>query len=313
MRLGLPRGLHYYRHFPFWQTFFQELGCQVVVSGQTTKEILDKGIAHTVDGFCLPVKIYVGHVLNLMEKNVDYIFVPRMISIAKREYICPKFMGLPDIVKNSIDNCPPLLEPVIDGRKSGLSILKAYIRMGTKLTSVPKAMLAYQKALGRQHQHERDLVKDGKRCPLEHLTIGVLGHEYLLYDDYINLGTMSWLKQAGCHIISMDQLPTDIIQNGINTLHFKKMFWTPGKELLGAYAYFSRHVDGIISMVAFSCGSDALTVDIIERYSRRNHIPHLQLSLDEHTGEAGIHTRLEAFIELLKRRKLIEANHTAHG
>ena len=56
----------------------------------------------------LPIKIFHGHVADLINK-VDAIFVPRIISIAPREYICPKFLGLPDMIRNSISNLPPLM------------------------------------------------------------------------------------------------------------------------------------------------------------------------------------------------------------
>ena len=60
MRVGIARGLYYYRYFPFWQAFFQGLGLKVVVSDPTTKQILDFGQATAVDGICLPLRYSLG-------------------------------------------------------------------------------------------------------------------------------------------------------------------------------------------------------------------------------------------------------------
>src|SRR5690554_4585301 len=103
MKIGIPRALYYYRYYPLWETFFKSLGLEVIVSDPTTKKSLDFGVSAVVDGICLPVKVYLGHIQNLKEKNVDYLFVPYIISVEKEEYICPKFMGLPDLVASSID------------------------------------------------------------------------------------------------------------------------------------------------------------------------------------------------------------------
>lgn len=317
MRIGIPRALYYYRYFPFWQSFFEDLGCQVVVSDKTTRNTMDVGVSLTVDGLCLPVKVYVGHVSELIDKDIDYLFVPRIISTAKREYICPKFMGLPDIVKNSIKNCPPILAPVVDGRVSSLNIMKAYVKLGMKFASLPQAFFAYLKSVKKQHQYETAAreknLNNPKNIVFDYLTIGILGHEYLINDDYINMGTMRWLKAANCRIVTMEELTESTINRHVGKLKLKRMFWTSGKRLLGAFHHFRGRVDGIISIAAFSCGTDSLTMDLVERYSCRYHVPHFQLSLDEHTGEAGVITRLEAFLELLIRRKKLEADHAAYG
>src|SRR5690554_6653690 len=96
--IGIPRGLYYFQQHPFWLTFFKELGVPTVVSPPTNKHILDLGASRAVDGCCLPLKVYLGHVLTLLEQGVRTFFVPRIISVARREYICPYFLGLPDFI-----------------------------------------------------------------------------------------------------------------------------------------------------------------------------------------------------------------------
>ena len=109
MRIGIPRALFYYQYFPFWKTLFEVLRFEVVLSPPTNKEILEQGTKLCVDDACLPIKVYHGHIAVLKDK-VDMIFVPRVISIEPRKYICPKFLGLPDMIRNSIPDISRVLD-----------------------------------------------------------------------------------------------------------------------------------------------------------------------------------------------------------
>ena len=108
VKVGIPRALLYYYYYPLWKTFFEGLGAQVILSSPSTKGILTDGLRFAVDEICLPVKLAFGHVLDLIGK-VDYIFLPRLISIRRNEYICPKFLGLPDMVRR-LAGIPPLID-----------------------------------------------------------------------------------------------------------------------------------------------------------------------------------------------------------
>lgn len=88
----------YYDCAPTWNNFYRILGANVVVSPATTKTTIDAGVSLCVDDACLPVKIYFGHAVALAPL-VDFLFVPRLVSIERGKYLCPKFLGLPDMVK----------------------------------------------------------------------------------------------------------------------------------------------------------------------------------------------------------------------
>src|SRR5690554_4014161 len=101
-KIGIPRALMFHYYYPAWENFFQELGMEVILSPETNKKILDDGVKRAVDDLCLPFKVYYGHVLQLIDK-VDYIFVPRLISLGDKNAVCPKFMGLPDMIRAAFD------------------------------------------------------------------------------------------------------------------------------------------------------------------------------------------------------------------
>ena len=111
--IGIPRDSSLLL-LPLWRTFFEKLGVQVVVSAPTNRRIVDQGLLTAVNEACLPVKVYYGHVLDLCHRGVDYIFAPRLVSVEYRGYICPKFMGIPDMLRAQIPDLPPLIDIKVD-------------------------------------------------------------------------------------------------------------------------------------------------------------------------------------------------------
>ncbi|AYO30678.1 hypothetical protein D2962_08620 [Biomaibacter acetigenes] len=76
----------------------------------------------------------------------------------------------------------------------------------------------------------------------------------------------------------------------------------------------NKKIDGIIHVASFGCGPDSLIGELLEhRVMREYKVPFLYLTLDEHSGEAGFDTRLEAFLDILEGRKVSESNISAHG
>lgn len=326
IKIGIPRGLFYYRYFPLWKTFFEELGAEVVVSNPTTKRILDDGVKSCVDEACLPVKVFHGHVLDLKEK-VDYLFIPRLTSVSKKEYICPKFGGLPDMIRNTLKNLPPLIDTEINLRKSEKNILAAVMEIG-RYTGADgfKIRKAYKKALASYEEYNKKLLqgmlpsdllepklgsvsRTVARTALEKseatLRIAVISHVYNICDSYTSMDMIGKLRSSGVDIITVDMIHEDLI-NEKSCLLPKRMFWDFGRRAVGGAFYLleRRDIDGIIYVMSFGCGIDSFVCDLIERFVRRNtDLPFTVLTLDEHSGEAGVNTRLEAFVDMIRFKK----------
>jgi predicted nucleotide-binding protein (sugar kinase/HSP70/actin superfamily) len=98
MKIGIPGTLFAAYHLAYWYQFITLSGMEVVLSDESTKEIADQGGRVLPHEFCIPVKVFIGHILNLVEKGVDQILVPRMTTQGKSNYFCPKLIGLPEIV-----------------------------------------------------------------------------------------------------------------------------------------------------------------------------------------------------------------------
>ena len=95
----------------------------------------------------------------------------------------------------------------------------------------------------------------------------------------------------------------------------KRMFWTHGQRIVGsAFSLIEgKKIDGIIYVSAFGCGFDSVLMDLVERKAKKHRVPFTLLTIDEQTGEAGINTRIEAFVDMLEWRNNNEDNISTHG
>lgn len=98
--VGIPRALLYYRYHVLWQTFFESLGCTVVVSNPSDRAMLERGEALSIDECCLASKLYMGHVESLLD-SCDALFVPSIDNLGLHKGFCTKFQALPDLVANT--------------------------------------------------------------------------------------------------------------------------------------------------------------------------------------------------------------------
>lgn len=87
------------------------------------------------------------------------------------------------------------------------------------------------------------------------------------------------------------------------------------EKTLGTAFYYLENskVDGVIHVASFGCGPDSLVGEILEKRQKQYKVPILYLNLDEHAGESGFNTRIEAFLDVLEGRKYLEDNLSAHG
>jgi len=295
MKVGIPKGLLYYKYYPFIETFFTELGAEIIVSPDTNKNILDDGVKYCVDDACVPVKIFHGHVISLKDK-CDMIFIPRIMELEKHESICPKFCGLTEMITNDIPNLPLVLgEPIYGATKQGLK--KWALSTGSTIT---KSRVKINKALELAIDAQKNYII--KLCKKEYeFKVALVGHFYNIYDNFINMNLVEKLNKLGIGVITEESVNEAQINLSVSKL-FKKPFWTFAKNSYGFSTYLceNNQVDGIIYISSFSCGIDSVVIELIK--DRVNDFPLLILKIDEHTGEAGFDTRLEAFSDMLERR-----------
>ncbi len=140
----------------------------------------------------------------------------------------------------------------------------------------------------------------------------MVGHPYNIYDNFTNMNLAAKLDKLGVSVETMEFTQDFLINMEINNL-YKRPFWTFARENYGfaVNAVKERRVNGIIYISSFNCGTDSIIIELIK--DKIGNFPFLTLKVDEHTGEAGIDTRIEAFTDMLERRIKNESNIPTHG
>lgn len=156
MRIGIPEALLFRRYEPFIRRFFDNLKVDVVYSGPTNGEIMERGIAHCVDEACLPMKIFQGHVVKLQEE-CDKVVVPRLMKCEFGDSICPKFAGLPELVgKGRTASKIIFTEPLYlnDRNKLRKAIIKQRKQIGASKSKVDEAFRGVEELVRAKKQGE---------------------------------------------------------------------------------------------------------------------------------------------------------------
>jgi predicted nucleotide-binding protein (sugar kinase/HSP70/actin superfamily) len=303
-----------------WNTFFGELGFEVVVSRPSHRSLIEEGFKFADDDTCLPIKMAYSHTLYLKDQ-VDYLFIPRLLSLEPNTCFCPRMAGLPEMLKYSIPNLPPFLSPYLDERYRNSSLSKSLAEMVSALGKGSKEIRQAFCKSEMAYQFFRERMKRGERIPelfpkremdsLSHQEedlrnkIAIVSHPYCLYDPYLSLNLMKILEEAGASILTQEMVTYEEIDSEIQKLG-KDIYWTFGREILGASLHYlrSNQVDGLIYLTCFACGVDSMIEPLVRhRVNEDGGILYLCLMIDEHTGPTGVLTRIEAFLETVERRK----------
>jgi len=308
IRIGIPRAMYTYDRLPFWNTFLSELGFDVVVSDKSSKKVINYGTDGIVAEPCFPIKLEHGHVGDLLDKDVDYIFIPNMLNsetefMDVNSHMCPWGQTMTFIVGHSPimeGHEDKLLQPTVhfrDGQEAVTDELQDFARkfkMGKNQVAD-----AVNKAYKVQAEFEGKLLEAGQQAirSLEEageLGIVIVGRSYNMYDSGVNLGIPRKLRAYyGVNVIPMDFLPLRGVDiSDIN----KNMYWDYGKKILQAAKVVAEHPNlHIIYITNFKCGPDSYIKHFVRQASDGK--PFLTLQFDGHSNDAGFMTRCEAYLD----------------
>ena len=296
--IGIPKALLYYKYSELWTSFFEELGCEIIISPNTSKKILEDGIKFSLDESCMAMKIYMGHVYYLIDK-CDYILVPRLKCIKKHEKLCTNFSALYDLVNNIFDK--KLINYNVDVEHKE-DELYAFVTMGLSLGfSYRKIVSAYHIAKEKEKMlKEREISKQKSIIASSNkIKILLAGHPYNLHDEFIGKQIENVLEKNNIEIIYSDKYDTKYLEQEVKKISSKN-YWTYNKEIIGAISHYQELVDGIILITSFPCGPDSLSNEMILRNVK---IPITNLIIDEANSDTGLLTRIESFIDILEERR----------
>lgn len=328
IKVGIPRALHFYRYYPFWKKLLEELDVEIVVSSPTNKIIVEEGVTHGFGELCIPVKIYYGQVINLVENHtdLDFLFVPRYVSEVADSYFCPKFLSLPDVIK-ILPEVPKILNYEVNVKE--FPIAMSAIELGKQLgKNQNESLKAYRNAQSYFDEYHRFLREGGsvnhalrlvqrdlpfklpKKQTKGDIRFLLLGHAYNIFDTFINLDFIKKLHDQGVEVLTIENLPEYIFKKPVivNPKGGRlRNYWRHEEEIMQAIRFFltkgRNEIDGVIFLISFACGPDSLISELIMRDMKVVGLPFLEIIMDEHSGEAGMMTRIESFVEMVRRKR----------
>ncbi|MEJ2745039.1 MAG: acyl-CoA dehydratase activase-related protein, partial [bacterium] len=308
-RVGVPRMLYMHEFFPYWREFFRSLGFEVVLSETTTPHIIHSSVEKVVAETCFPIKIVHGHALSLLEEKLDYLFLPSIINMSRldpripQSYCCPLVQAIPYILESTLDfdkESVKVLRPPLHYLRGRAAVKKSLVRMGRqmglKASEIEKALVAAEES---QRAFYGAIKENGERV-LKGLegskrAVVILGRPYNNYDAGVNLNLPKKLRDLGVLPIPQDYLSMERVDVYDQ---FPNMYWRYGQRILSS-AQVVRDDPRLhaIYITNFKCGPDSF----IEHFFRKKMQgkPYLQLEIDEHSADAGIITRCEAFLDSL--------------
>ena len=304
--VGIPRALLVYDYAPLLIGFLNALGVRVVLSGQTTKKIMEEAAQLSYSDSCFPLKLLHGHAAQL--SDCDYLLYPCALRLGKMEgdenqkYACPLVQASPFILRQALNLGERLLAPIIDlsrGQDETInSLTDTALRMGFSRSQGRRAARA---GFREQQRFEQDIAALGQKLLAELGHSGQLGvvlfsRSYMSQDSGANLGIAEILARLGVVPIPLDFLPL----NSVDAKRYSdRPYWLyEAKHIAGAaITAQDPRLYGLI-VTNFGCGPNSFILKTVEDIMAGK--PLGQLEIDEHAAEAGIVTRLEAFVNTIK-------------
>ncbi len=305
--IGIPRAMYTHERLPFWATFFKSCGFDVMLSRQTDKKIRQWGIEGAVAEPCFPIRVAHGHVMELIEEGADRIFIPNMLNEETdhpdiESHACPWGQTLPHVIRFAPHfeaHADRFLLPTLHFRR-GPQYIGATLRATMKPLGVPARVVdaAVKEAYEAQTEFRSRVLLAGTEALAlleEHDELGIVlvGRPYNIYDPGVNMDIPAKLRRYyGVNLIPFDFLPLWGVQTQDVTVN---MYWGYGRKILQAAKVVAQHPNlHIIYMTNFKCGPDSY----IKHYvGAADPDPYLVLQFDEHTNDAGVMTRCEAYLD----------------
>ncbi|MCB0005730.1 MAG: hypothetical protein KDE04_04730 [Anaerolineales bacterium] len=305
-RVAIPRSLTFYDMFPYWRAFFAELDIDIILSPATNPRVMRRTAETANVEFCLPAKLTFGHVDELKGVQADYLFLP---SIINRENIapgqqqnvyCPFIQAVPQLIITHLDlDIPVLTFPFFmqwqQARRKAEAMLAGELKL--PLARVRRASAAAARA---QTDFYQQLRARGRAVLAElgpdETAVVIVGRPYNYGDPGACQDLPYKLRRLGVLPIPMDFLPLESVD--VSDYH-DNMFWRSGQDILAAARLISADPRlQAIYLTNFSCGPDSFLLTFFNELIGDK--PFLELEVDDHTADAGVITRCEAFLESIQ-------------
>ncbi|EFS20538.1 putative CoA-substrate-specific enzyme activase [Fusobacterium gonidiaformans 3-1-5R] len=315
-KIGIPRVLNMYDMLPFWAALFTNLGCDVVLSAKSSRELYMKG-QHTIpsDTVCYPAKLVHGHIEDLLSKDLDAIFYPCLTyafdeGLSDNHYNCPVVAYYPELIQANIPEVEKknYLYPHLGMENRGLLIEKLYDCFQDIIPNLTKREMkfAVEVAYERYFRYREKIREEGKRCftwaKLEKKPTVILASRPYHIDSEINHGLDRLLNSLGFVVLTEDSLPACEKGDSQEVLNQ----WTYHARMYNAARFVGESEQTeLIQLVSFGCGIDAITSDEIHAILAKKEKLYTQLKIDEINNLGASKIRLRSLAATMREREAI--------
>jgi predicted CoA-substrate-specific enzyme activase len=308
-KIGIPRVLFFFERFPFWNTFFSTLGFEVVLSSPSNQKIIQESLENISTEACFPITLAHGHIIDLLEKKVDCVFLPSLINMEKTSekftecFNCPFIQALPYFARAGISfgSRTRILSPALEPQRGEKFFTRQLVGLGKSLGKSREEVLQAAAAAEAEFNQVKARLKTRGKEVLEWIekngvpALAIISRPYNGSDPALNLDIPRQLRELGVLPVPIDFLPS---RRANIADQYPNMYWSYGQEILAAARYVNQHPTlSAVHITNFRCGPDSFISHLIkETISAR---PFLQIEVDEHASDTGVITRLEAFLDSL--------------
>lgn len=316
--VGIPFAMMIHKFFPMANAFFSSLGFNVLLTSPTDEDTIRLSQEYARGETCYPVKLIYGHMRQLIDQKVDYIFLPSIhtmkheSSSLEHNYGCVYMQTAAESVANALD-----LE------KHGITLLNPVFDLDFGQTAMASAMLSLGKILGvsqiacgkallsgavSMRKHTAAVEKQGqallKSLNADEKVLVLITRNYGISDPILNMGIPELLLERGYKVITLSHLPAHNLD-----IHgdYPNLYWPFGQHILsGARIVASNPNLYAIYLTNHGCGPDTMLSHLFRQ--EMGDKPYLQIEVDEHFSRVGVITRIEAFLNSLTQRKTVAAS-----
>ena len=315
--MGIPRVLNMYENYPFWHTFFTELGFRVILTPASTRKIYELGIESIPsESECYPAKLAHGHVQWLINQKVPHIFYPSIpyerqeFEDANNHYNCPIVTSYPENIKNNMDAIVngevDFIHPFLSFKSEETLSSSLTEEIGTRF-SIPETEIraAVHNAWLELAACREDMMKKGEETiaflnETGNRGIVLAGRPYHI-DPEVNHGLPELINSYNIAVLTEDSVShLHQVERPINVMDQ----WMYHSRLYAAanYVKTTENLD-LIQLNSFGCGLDAVTTDQVADILNRSDKIYTTLKIDEVNNLGAARIRVRSLLAALRVRE----------
>ncbi|WP_051569390.1 acyl-CoA dehydratase activase-related protein [Alkaliphilus transvaalensis] len=314
--IGIPRVLFLHKLFPLFNTYFKELGFNVLLSENSSEKTVELSQEFTMDETCYPIKLINGHVAELIAKKVDYLFLPSLytmahpVSTTRQNYGCVYMQCVPKLVNKTMDlekKGIRILSPELSFKFGKQYMMKTLMTLGQQLgKNSIQTTVALAKGMKRLKDFELEVEKLGentiKGLGKDEKAFVIVTRGYGIVDPILNMGIPEKLEKLGYKVLTLSNLPA---HDHDTSKEYPNMYWPFGQHILSGAQIIKEHPNLYpIYITNHGCGPDTVLSHYFKEEMKGK--PYLNIEVDEHFSSVGVLTRVEAFVNSLKSEKIKE-------